>query len=97
MKCPRLFLPLLFTLLASALPAAELALPVKFDFGSGRVAPGWRQVLPTTVFAAETGFGFEPGAAITAEDRGGDALRGDFCTGAQPFLFSVALPVGTTA
>ena len=94
MKCPRLFLPLLFTLLASALPAAELALPVKFDFGSGRVAPGCRQVLPTTVFAAETGYGFEPGATVTAEDRGGDALRGDFCTSAQPFLFSVALPEG---
>lgn len=90
----RVSLGLLFTLFASALPAAELALPVKFDFGSGRIAPGCVQVLPTTVFAGPTGYGFEPGAVITAEDRGGDALRGDFCTGAEPFLFSVALPEG---
>ena len=94
MKGAAFFLPLAFTLLVPALPAAELALPVKFDFGSGRVAPGCRQVLPTTVFAAETGYGFESGAVVTAEDRGGDALRGDFCTGAQPFFFSVALPEG---
>ncbi len=90
----KLFLVLVFTLLAPVLRAAEVALPVKFDFGSGKVAPGCQQVLPATVFSAETGYGFEPGVAITAEDRGGDALRGDFCTGAQPFLFSVALPEG---
>ena len=88
------FLPLVFALLAPVLPAAEVALPVKFDFGSGKVAPGCRQVLATTIFSAEPGYGFEPGATITAEDRGGDALRGDFCTSAQPFLFSVALPEG---
>lgn len=54
-------LALAFTVLASALPAAELALPAKFDFGSGQVAPGAKQVLPTTLFSTETGYGFEPG------------------------------------
>ena len=67
----------------------------KFDFGSGKVAPGYIQVLPTTVYTKELGYGFEPGAQVTAVDRGGDdALRSDFITSDKPFYFSVALPEG---
>lgn len=50
-----------FILFAAVLPAAELALPARFDFGAGQPAPGAKQVLPTTLFSAETGYGFEPG------------------------------------
>src|SRR5215207_2399568 len=67
---------------------------LKFDFGPGKVKGGYRQVLPTTVYTKELGYGFEPGARVTCEDRGGDALRGDFCTSSAPFYFSVALPEG---
>jgi lysophospholipase L1-like esterase len=67
---------------------------LKFDFGPGRVKDGYRQVLPATVYTKELGYGFEPGAQVACEDRGGDALRGDFCTAAAPFYFSVALPEG---
>ena len=67
---------------------------LKFDFGPGRVRDGYRQVLPATVYTKELGYGFEPGARVTCEDRGGDALRGDFCTSSAPFYFSVALPEG---
>lgn len=67
---------------------------LKFDFGPGKVKGGYRQVLPTTLYTKETGYGFEPGARVACEDRGGDALRGDFCTSAAPFYFSVALPEG---
>ncbi len=67
---------------------------LKFDFGPGKVKDGYRQVLPTTVYTKELGYGFEPGAQVTCEDRGGDALRGDFCTSSAPFYFSVALPEG---
>lgn len=67
---------------------------LKFDFGPGKVKEGYRQVLPATVYTKETGYGFEPGAQVTCEDRGGDALRGDFCTSTSPFYFSVALPEG---
>jgi lysophospholipase L1-like esterase len=67
---------------------------LKFDFGPGKVRDGYRQVLPATVYTKELGYGFEPGAQVTCEDRGGDALRGDFCTAAQPFYFSVALTEG---
>src|SRR5437879_4465172 len=67
----------------------------KFDFGSGKVAPGWIQVLPTTLYTKELGYGFDLNTKVTAVDRGGDdQLRGDFCTSDQPFCFSVALPEG---
>ena len=60
----------------------------------GKVKPGYRQVLADTVYTKERGYGFEPGSQVTCSDRGGDALRGDFCTSAAPFHFSVALPEG---
>ncbi|PYS66183.1 MAG: rhamnogalacturonan acetylesterase [Acidobacteria bacterium] len=67
----------------------------KFDFGPGKVAPGYTQVLADTVYSKELGYGFEPGAKVTCLDRGGkNALRSDFCTSDQPFYFSVALPEG---
>ena len=67
----------------------------KFDFGPGKVAPGYTQVLPTTTYSKELGYGFEPGSSVSCVDRGGgDALRSDLCTSDQPFFFSVALPEG---
>ena len=45
---------------APALPAAELALPAKFHFGSPAAA-GVIAVSPTTLFSTETGYGYEPG------------------------------------
>jgi lysophospholipase L1-like esterase len=66
----------------------------KFDFGPGKVKSGYRQVLPANVYTKEAGYGFEPGSQVTCLDRGGDPLRGDFCTGDKPFYFSAALPEG---
>src|SRR2546421_7691280 len=67
----------------------------RFDFGPGKVASGYTQILPTTIYSKELGYGFEPGAAVSCVERGGkDALRGDFCTSDKPFYFSVALPEG---
>ena len=64
--------------------AAEIA-SLKFDFGSGTVAPGYVQALPDMLFSNQRGYGFEPGATLSAVDRGGDSLRGDFITsGARP-------------
>jgi|SRR5712692_4846101 len=68
---------------------------LKFDFGPGKVAHGYRQVIETTTYTKERGYGFEPGASVSCVDRGGeDALRGDFCTSDKPYYFSVALPEG---
>ena len=67
----------------------------KLDFGPGKVATGYVQVLPTNVYSKELGYGFEPGASVQCVDRGGkDALRSDLCTSDKPFYFSVALPEG---
>ena len=67
----------------------------KFDFGPGKVAKGYLQVLANTTYSKEIGYGFEPGAKVTCLDRSGkDALRSDFCASNQPFYFSVALPEG---
>ncbi|HEX8138085.1 MAG TPA: rhamnogalacturonan acetylesterase [Pyrinomonadaceae bacterium] len=68
---------------------------LRFDFGPGSVAPGYRQVVATTLYSRELGYGFEPGAAVQCLDRGGrDRLRSDLCTSDKPFYFSVALPEG---
>ena len=76
--------------------AAQPTAPIrKFDFGPGRAAAGYQQVLPTAVYSAQTGFGFDFGTAVAGVDRGGsNALRSDFVTSRQPFYFSVAVPEG---
>ena len=77
--------------LINTLPTKSL----KFDFGPGKVAPGYIQVLQTTTYSKELGYGFEPDSRVSCVDRGGaDALRSDLCTSDKPFLFSVALPEG---
>jgi lysophospholipase L1-like esterase len=67
----------------------------RFDFGPGGVAGGYRQVLETTVYTKELGYGFEPGPKISCFDRGGKGpLLSDVCTSDKPFFFSVAVPEG---
>src|SRR6266511_280554 len=76
-------------------PARGQTPTLKFDFGPAKVAPGYTQVIETTSYSKELGYGFEPGASVSCVDRGGkDALRGDLCTSDKPFFFSVALPEG---
>ena len=80
---------------SSSVWAKERPISLKFDFGPGKVAPGYRRVVASTIYSRELGYGFEPGANLSCLDRGGkDALRSDFCTSDKPFYFSVALPEG---
>ncbi len=68
---------------------------LKFDFGSGRVAAGCIPISSSTIYTEELGYGFEPGASITCQQRAGqDELRNDFCSSNKPFFFSVSLPEG---
>lgn len=68
---------------------------LKFDFGPGKVEPGFTQVQPTNLYSKEIGWGFEPGADVMGIDRGGtNLLQADFCTSTKPFYFSAALPEG---
>ncbi|WP_210520284.1 rhamnogalacturonan acetylesterase [Hymenobacter terricola] len=83
------------TLLASAAAAQAPQTTFKFDFGPGKVAPGYQQVLPTAAYSDASGYGFDFGTTVTGTDRGGkDALRSDFVSSKQPFYFSVDLPEG---
>ena len=70
--------------------------PTQFDFGTGAAAPGYTKVTPTTMYSTAQGYGFQPsGSPISAVSRGGsDVLRGDYCTSADSFSFSIALPLG---
>jgi lysophospholipase L1-like esterase len=67
---------------------------VRFDFGADRAAAGYTEVGANARYSATKGYGFEEGATVEAVDRGGDPLRGDFCTSREPFFFSVDLPEG---
>lgn len=67
----------------------------KFDFGSGPTAAGYVQVVPTNIYTAQDGYGFEGDTVVVSPDSSGkDALTGDYCTADKPFLFSVAVPEG---
>ncbi len=67
----------------------------KFDFGPGKLAPGYTAVAPTNFYNRETGYGFEPGAALSIVAlKGGDPLSDSACASDTPFYFSVALPEG---
>jgi lysophospholipase L1-like esterase len=67
----------------------------KFDFGSGRVQPGYIQILPETKYTAQTGYGLDFGSTVTSHNNtGNDALRDDYITSDHPFYFSVKVPEG---
>jgi len=70
-------------------------LHLRFDFGAGKTEVGYTQVLPDMLYNEENTFGFFKGAAITSVVRDmDDALRSDFITGTEPFVFAVQLPEG---
>lgn len=67
----------------------------RFDFGAGKVKPGYTQVLPGTRYSAERGYGFEFSSGLSSQSyKGKDALKDGFVTGSGPFYFSVKLPEG---
>lgn len=67
----------------------------KFDFGSGKVQNGYTQVLPSTTYNPQTGYGFDYESSVVSKNyTGKDALKDDFITSDKPFYFSVKLPEG---
>ncbi len=67
----------------------------KFQFGADTAAPGYTLVAPTAAYAKTPGYGFEPGARLTAVSQpGGDPLHTGAVTAAGAFMFSVAVPEG---
>ena len=76
----------LILMLACLSPSVH-AQPLKFDFGSSPVAPGWRPFKPDMIYSAERGYGFELGATVTGFDGKVPGV-----TSEQPFFFSAAVP-----
>jgi lysophospholipase L1-like esterase len=74
-------------------PLVALAIPLKFGFGPGPVAPGYEHVSSSMVFTLERGYGFEAGATLTEfENKTPGPGRWAGLTSEQPFFFSVAVP-----
>jgi hypothetical protein len=87
---------LLITLFVMAAVSALQAQPVfKFDFGEGKVAKGYKQVLAASKYDPAIGYGFEMSQALESiANAGSDALTCDYITSKTPFFFSVRLPEG---
>jgi lysophospholipase L1-like esterase len=68
-----------------AISPVQAQTDLKFTFG-GEAKPGWTQVLPANLYSTNTGYGFEPGARLSAEKNA--------VTSVTPFYFSAKLPEG---
>lgn len=78
-----------------ATPAQPPATTFKFQFGADKTAPGYTLVAPTAIYSKDTGYGFEPGANVTAVSApNSDPLQSGAITSTAPFAFSVAVPEG---
>jgi lysophospholipase L1-like esterase len=81
--------------LLANLSQAQQKTGYKYDFGPGKVAQGYTQVLPTDVYSREKGYGFDFDSKVSAENNGGkNLLSSDLVKSDKPFYFSVALPEG---
>lgn len=81
--------------LLTNLSQAQQKTSYKFDFGPGKVAQGYTQVLPTDTYSKEKGWGFDFDSKVNAEDNAGkNSLTSDLVKSDKPFYFSVALPEG---
>ncbi|MFT3782933.1 MAG: rhamnogalacturonan acetylesterase [Nibricoccus sp.] len=76
-----------------ALAADSATASRKFSFGASKAPEGYITVAADAVYSDARGYGFEPGAAITAKPA--EKLpSGGYITSEKPFYFSVALPEG---
>ncbi|MXV17350.1 rhamnogalacturonan acetylesterase [Hufsiella ginkgonis] len=92
---PRIFLTSALVAALFAGANAQQAVSFKFDFGPGKAAPGYVQVLPEAVYSATAGFGFDFGTRPSGLTRkGSNPLKSDLVRSTTPFYFSVNVPEG---
>jgi len=82
-----ILLPVIIAALTIASPVAHAQTDFKFVFG-GKPERGWTRISPTNLYSIATGYGFEPGADVSAPD-GGNYIASD-----KPFYFSIKVPEG---
>ncbi|MDQ1139337.1 rhamnogalacturonan acetylesterase [Pedobacter agri] len=88
---------LLITALSNLLfdVSAQQKVDYKFDFGPGRVAKNYIQILPETTFSKNMKYGFDFDTKVEGINRGGkNLLTADLVRNNQPFYFSAAVPEG---
>ncbi len=68
--------------------SAPVHLFFAFNSGPGSAKPGFTRVAPTAIYDDATGYGYEPGASVTAGDNGNTT------TSDKPFQFSAKVPEG---
>lgn len=68
----------------------------KFDFGNGKVMPGYTQVTTETKYTDERGFGFDKYSddIVSKSAMMGNTFLSDYITSPTAFYFSVKLPEG---
>jgi lysophospholipase L1-like esterase len=74
-------------ILTAAGTVASAQTDFKFIFGN-KTEPGWIQVSPTNLYSVKSGYGFEPGASVSAP------ADGNYAASDRPFYFSVRVPEG---
>jgi lysophospholipase L1-like esterase len=83
----------ILALAAVAAQAQTGTLPLKFSFGAP--TPGYTLVLPDMAYSNQSGFGFEPGAALKPViGSGNETARTHAIAGDNLFYFSVTVPEG---
>lgn len=86
----------LFGLFFMAFQAGAQTIPMRFDFGNGKLMPGYTKVTTDTKYSDETGFGFDKYSTDlqAADGQTKNALLTDYISSPKPFYFSVKLPEG---
>ncbi|WP_231425144.1 rhamnogalacturonan acetylesterase [Pedobacter sp. Leaf250] len=74
---------------------AQQKVDYKFDFGPGKVARNYIQILPETTFSKNMKYGFDFDTKVEGINHGDkNLLTADLVRSNQPFYFSVAVPEG---
>ena len=95
MSIQKFIQPFVFLALLTNLSQAQEKTNYRFDFGPGKVAKGYTQVLSADLYSKEKGYGFDFDSKATGEDYGGkNFLSADLVKSNKPFYFSVAVPEG---
>lgn len=95
MSIQKFIKPLVFLGLIANLAQAQEKTDYKFDFGPGKVAKGYTQILPQDAYNKEKGYGFDFDSKVEGVDYGGkNFLTSDLVKSNKPFYFSVAVPEG---
>lgn len=80
---------------SNAQDGEEVFHTLKFDFGEGRVIPGYIKVTPDCGFSDSSSFGFLKASDLRAIGRSGRKGRNaDYITSSDPFIFLSRVPEG---